>query len=174
MVNIKTQRLTIVRLTHQDTDFISQLVNEPNFIRYIGDKKVVDRPSAIAYLNQGPLASYQRHSFGLYKVSLDDGTPIGVCGLLKRDELEVPDLGFAFLKKYNGLGYAFEAAKAVLCYERQHHSYALICAITAIDNQPSMALLAKLGFELVIGQGRPDCGMFEPANYFELTFTQAD
>lgn len=95
---LETPRLRIRRLTLEDAPFVFELVNTPDFLRYIGDKQVRDLPGAERYLTEGPLASYDRHGFGLYVV-VDGGTgsPMGFCGLVKRDTLEHPDLGYAFL-----------------------------------------------------------------------------
>ncbi len=169
MVITTSPRLTIERLSHSDFRFIEVLVNEPAFIKYIGDKGVSDKLTAIRYLDQGPLASYDKFDIGLYKVSRSsDGLPIGLCGLLQRDIFVHPDLGFAFLAEHGGKGFGFEAATAVMAYEVKRKGFKTVCAITAQDNQPSMALLKKLGFSQVIGDAKPDCGEFEPANYFEL------
>lgn len=169
MVITNSSRLTIEKLSHSDSRFIEVLVNEPAFKKYIGDKGVSDKLTAIRYLDQGPLASYEKYDIGLYKVTrTSDGIPIGLCGLLQRDIFVYPDLGFAFLAEHNGKGFGFEAATAVMEYEVKRKGLNTVCAITAHDNKPSMALLTKLGFTRVMGDARPDCGEFEPANYFEL------
>jgi len=166
---VTSERLAVQRLTYQDTDFIEIIVNEPAFKKYIGDKGVTSKSTAINYLDEGPLASYTQHGFGLYKVTrISDGAPIGLCGLLKRDIFDYPDVGFAFLTEFNGRGYGFEAASMVIEYETKQHSIDTICAVAALNNVPSMALLAKLGFELLTGSSRADCGEFDPANYYEL------
>jgi len=170
-VNIaSTKRLKICRLSEHDGAFILQLVNEPSFIKYIGDKGVRDLADAMSYLNRGPIASYRQHGFGLYKIlRADDNVPVGICGLIKRDILQCPDLGFAFLSAYTNKGYAFEAATAILHHELRRVSHPVIAAITAPQNDGSITLLKRLGFELITGHSRPSCGEFEPANYFELS-----
>ena len=95
---IETPRLALHRLTTDDADFILELLNEPSFLRYIGDKGVRTREDACQYILAGPMASYDRFGFGLYRVERkDSGEPIGMCGLLKRESLEDVDVGFAFL-----------------------------------------------------------------------------
>ena len=97
---IETPRLARRRLTTDDADFILELLNEPSFLRYIGDKGVRTREDAGRYILAGPMASYERFGFGLYRVERKDGgEPIGICGLLKRDSLEDVDVGFAFLPR---------------------------------------------------------------------------
>src|ERR1041384_1107267 len=98
MTVLETERLSLRHLTVDDAQFILKLLNEPSFLRYIGDKQVRNLKDAEAYILNGPVASYERHGFGLYLVELKESyTPIGMCGFLKRDELPDPDIGFAFL-----------------------------------------------------------------------------
>ena len=144
---IETPRLALHRLTTDDADFILELLNEPSFLRFIGDKGVRTREDACRYILDGPMASYERFGFGLYRVERKDGgEPIGICGLLKRDSLEDVDVGFAFLPRFWSNGFAFESASAVLAHGRQTWGLKRILAITSPDNEASIRLLAKLGF----------------------------
>jgi len=147
--NIETSRLKLRWLSMDDAAFIHRLVNDPQWLRFIGDKQVHDLDGARDYIESGPRTMYQQFGFGLNLVSLKgDTTSIGICGLLKRDSLAEPDLGFAFLPEYRGRGYAQEAAEAVL-----HHGFSMleqrrIVAIVDTGNQASIRLLEKLGFHL--------------------------
>lgn len=144
---LQTDRLLIRELTLADAPFVFELVNEPAFLRYIGDKGARDIPSTEKYLTDGPLASYAQHGFGLWLVALKDGhTPIGMCGLLKRDALDHPDIGYAVLARFAGRGYTFEAAAAVLAHGRDVLRLGTILALTAEDNTASISLLQKLGY----------------------------
>jgi RimJ/RimL family protein N-acetyltransferase len=99
------------------------------------------------YIREGPAAGYERHGYGLLRVALlTDDMPIGMCGVLKRDTLPEPDLGFSFLPAYWSMGYAFESAGAVMRHARAALHVDRILAITTHDNLPSMRLLGKLGF----------------------------
>lgn len=146
MIPLETDHLTIRELTLDDAGFVLELLNDPGFHRYIGDKGVRDLAGAIGYLRDGPLAMYAKHGFGLWLVALRDGTPIGMCGPLKRDNLEHPDLGFALLARFAGRGYAHEAASAVLAHAQTVLKLGPILAITAAENPSSINLLGKLGF----------------------------
>lgn len=144
---LETLRLSLRRLTLDDAPFIVRLLNEPSFVRNIGDRGVRTVEQASSYLENGPLESYERNGFGLYLVELrEDGAPIGICGLLKREELDDVDLGFSLMPEYWGCGYAFEAASAVKQYAREVLGVARLAAITAPHNAPSARLLEKLGF----------------------------
>ena len=143
---VETERLALRQFTTEDTAFILELLNEPSFLRYIGDKGVRTLDDARGYLLKGPIDSYARNGFGLWLVSLkQDSTPIGMCGLVKRDTLEHPDIGFAFLPRYWSRGYAFDAASAVLTWARGALRLPRILAVAQEDNASSIRLLQRLG-----------------------------
>ena len=149
MIVMETERLILRELDFSDAEFILALLNEPSFLRYIGDKKVRTIQDAEQYILNGPVASYERHGFGLCAVELKEShTPIGICGLLKRDELPDPDIGFAFLPDFWNRGFAFESAAAVLQDARERLNLHRILAITNQDNEPSIKLLQKLGLHI--------------------------
>ena len=111
----ETARLRLRWLDDGDATFILRLVNEPSWIRYIGDRNVRSVEDAQRYLREGPVAMYERLGFGLNLVeSKATGEPLGICGLLRRDTLEHVDLGFAFVPGAWGQGYAQESAAATL------------------------------------------------------------
>ncbi len=150
---LETERLVLRNLTTDDAGFILELLNDPSFLRYIGDKGVRNIDDAVRYIQTGPLASYERFGFGLYLVELKTtGEPIGMCGLLKRDTMPDVDVGFAFLPAFWSQGYAFESATAVMTYGREGLRLRRIVAITSPDNHASISLLKKIGlrFERMI------------------------
>lgn len=145
----ETKRLIIRELTLNDTSFILRLLNEESFIRYIGNKNVKSKKDAVKYLNDGAIASYKKHGFGLNIVLLkDSGLEIGMCGLIKREELQHPDLGYAFLSEFCSQGYASESSVSILKEGIKTHSLKTILALTLIDNVRSNAILKKIGFSL--------------------------
>lgn len=158
---LQTERLNLRRLKLDDADFILELLNEPAFLENVGDKGVRDRAGAEKYLLDGPLMSYRQHGFGLFRVELNtDATPIGICGLLKRDTLDDADLGFALLSRFESRGYATEAAAAALAYGFETLGLPRVVAITIPGNRGSIAVLEKIGlrFERLIdlpGDGAP-------------------
>ena len=144
---LETARLRLRRLDLDDAPFILRLVNEPSWLRFIGDRGVRDLEGARGYIRNGPLAMYAQHGFGLWLVERkDDGVPLGQCGLLKRDTLEHPDIGFAFSPAHWGKGYAREAAEAALALGHGVFAMPEIQAITSLDNEASIGLLTRLGF----------------------------
>jgi RimJ/RimL family protein N-acetyltransferase len=147
MTVLETERLSLRQFTVDDAQFILKLLNEPSFLRYIGDKKVRNLEDARQYILNGPVASYERNGFGLYLVELKESyTPIGMCGFLKREELPDPDIGFAFMPEYWSKGFAFEAAAVLLQDARERLKLERILAITSLDNDASIKLLQRLGF----------------------------
>jgi len=143
---LETDRLLLRKLSIDDAEFILELLNEPSFLRFIGDKGVRTLADAREYILQGPLASYERHGFGLYLTVLKEGAvSIGLCGLLKRESLADVDIGFAFLPRFWSKGYATESALAIKAYGLNALGLKRIVAITDPDNDASMKLLEKLG-----------------------------
>lgn len=146
MTVLETERLRLRRLDAGDAEFILELVNDPDWLRYIGDKGVRTLDDARGYIENGPMAMYARVGFGLYCVELKQAaTPIGICGLIKRDTLDDVDIGFAFLPRYRAQGYAREAARATIEYGRDVIGLPRIVAITSPDNAASGRLLEKIG-----------------------------
>ena len=145
---LETDRLILRQLSSEDAEFILQLLNEPSWLRFIGNKSVRTREDARNYILKGPVEMYSRLGFGLYLVELkEEGVSIGICGLIKRDSLEDVDLGFAFLPKFWGRGYAYESASAVMEYGKRTFGLNRLAAITSSDNHVSIGLLEKLGFK---------------------------
>ena len=147
MAVLESARLTLRHLTPADSSFILQLVTDPDWLRFIGDRGVRTVEDARGYIERGPMRLYGRLGFGLYLVARRvDGTPLGLCGLIKRDSLEDVDIGFAFLPASRGQGYALESAVAVRDYATEVLGLERIVAITAPDNDASARLLERLGF----------------------------
>jgi len=145
---IETERLNLRYLTPDDGEFILELLNEPDWIKYIGDRGIRTIEDAKKYIVEGPMTMYEEHGIGLYAVELKaSATPIGVCGLIQRDFLKDVDLGFGFLAKYWGKGYAHEAAQATLTYGVEELGYRRIAGFTSLDNEKSANLLQKLGMK---------------------------
>lgn len=143
---LETERLVLSRLSYDDCDFIVELLNEPAFQRFIGDKEVRSRDDAREYLRKGPIGSYECHGFGMFLVrNKSDNAPMGMCGLVKREEFDAPDVGFAFLRRYWTKGYAAESAIAVLEYGKNILQLPRIIAMVDPDNEASIKLLEKLG-----------------------------
>ncbi|MBW5448837.1 GNAT family N-acetyltransferase [Cohnella sp. CFH 77786] len=156
MIVLETERLILRRQTTEDAAFILKLINDPDWIRFIGDRGVRTVDEARDYIVKYPLDMYARFGFGFYLTELKDrGVPIGICGLAKRDYLEDADIGYALLPEFRGQGYAYEAASGVMEYAQSRLGLKRLVAITSEDNHDSGKLLEKLGlrFEGVVAYG---------------------
>lgn len=144
---LQTDRLALRPFERSDAPFILELLNDPDWIRFIGDRHVHSLADAEAYLENGPIAMARKHGFALWHVSeRDEGQPVGMCGLLRRPSLPDADLGFASLARYRRRGYAREAASAVLHYADTVLALPRVLAICDPQNVASIALLRQLGF----------------------------
>lgn len=142
----ETSRTRLRWLVPDDAPFIQELVNQPSWLANIGERNVHDRTSAEGYIANGPVASYARHGFGLWCVERrEDGAPIGLCGLLQRDYLDAPDIGYAFLERYQGQGYASEVTAATMVHAREKFGHQRIYASVVTSNAASIRVLQKLG-----------------------------
>lgn len=143
---IETERLRLRKFANSDSNFIIELLNDPDWIRNIGDRHVRTVDDAIAYLNNGPIASYRINGFGMLAVELKhDHVTIGTCGLIKRPGLADVDIGFAFLPDFRRKGLALEAATSVLDTAKSVHNLPRVVAIVLPGNESSVNLVEKLG-----------------------------
>ncbi len=143
---IQTDRLELREYTLKDAPFIYKLMNSEGWLKNIGDRSINSIEDAEAYILKHYLSSYEKHGFGPYLVSLkEDETPIGSAGLYKRDNLNFPDVGFAFLAEFGNKGYAFEAANAVMQFAAENLKIQTIVGIVLPENLSSIKLLKKLG-----------------------------
>jgi RimJ/RimL family protein N-acetyltransferase len=147
--NLETSRLTLRAAALSDSSFVRRLLNDPSWLENIGDRGVRSDADAEQYIKNNIWRRYQTNGYGMYVVELKSPSlPIGMCGLVKRDFLSAPDLGFALLPDYLGQGYASEAAHAVVLHATQRLGIARLYAIVKRDNHRSIRLLARLGFHL--------------------------
>lgn len=167
-IALDTPRLALREFDERDdAAFVLRLLNEPSFLEFIGDRGVRTLDDARRYLREGPIASCRAHGHGLLRVSTRaDGQAIGMCGLVRRDTLPIPDLGFALLPEHWGAGYVQEASAAVLEHGRRTLGLTEVLAITSQHNRRSMDTLRKLG--MVLEDARPLSPGAAPVNVFRL------
>lgn len=146
---LNTRRLRVREFEVHDAGFIVELLNTPGWLEFIGDRNVRTEKQAKYYLENGPIKSYRENGFGLYLVETKESVAnVGMCGILKRDSLESPNIGFAFLPEHTGKGYALEVAMATLKYAEGQLKLPKISAITKPDNKRSIRLLEAIGLKL--------------------------
>ena len=144
---LETERTILREVVEMDAEFILDLINQPSFIKYIGDRNIRTVEEARIYAKERMIISYEQFGFGMYLIELKkDKTPIGVCGFVKREDLPYADIGFALLPEYEGKGFALETSDAILKYGKEKLGFDKVLAITTQNNIGSMKLLEKLGF----------------------------
>ena len=145
---LETDRLYLRRLVRDDAEFILRLLNEPSWLAFIGDKNVSNLNDAKKYIELSAITLYQQFGFGLFLVAnKENDVPLGLCGLMKRDDLEHADLGYAFLAEFWQQGFALEAVNSVLHYAKHEHQLTKLLALTKSSNTPSINLLNKVNFQ---------------------------
>jgi [ribosomal protein S5]-alanine N-acetyltransferase len=143
---LETERLLLRQLTMEDATFMFELLNDPSFIRNIGDRNIRTIDDACAYIVNGPVKSYEKNGFGLYLVILKEtNESIGICGLIRRESLEDVDIGYALLPKFWSKGYAVEAAQATKAYAKDVVGLKRLVAIVDPVNVGSIRVLEKIG-----------------------------
>ena len=146
MLILETHRLQLAEADLNDAEFIFKLLNSPNWIQYIGDRGIKTLDDAKKYIQNSLIKSYTENDFGLYVMKRKDmHETIGLCGLIKRDELEHPDIGFAILPEFENKGYTCEAAAAILKHADEKLKLKTILAITSKENVKSIKVLEKIG-----------------------------
>jgi len=151
--DIETPRLVLREFVETDAPMVLNLLNEPSFHEYIGDRGVRTLDDARRYLREGPIASYAAHGHGLLWMGLkqEHGEPLGIgmCGLVRRPSLPAPDIGFAVTPSYWGAGFTTEGAASVLERGREKLSTAVVYGITLPHNRRSIRVLKKLGLQFM-------------------------
>jgi ribosomal-protein-alanine N-acetyltransferase len=143
----ETERLVLRELSPDDAVFLCELLNDASWLQNIGDRNVRTQQQAEQYIQDKFIGAYRSLGFGMYLVELKDGgAPIGLCGLVKRDALPDPDVGFALLPRFWNRGYAFEVTQAVMSYARSTLKLSKLLAVVKPDNASSIKLLERLGF----------------------------
>ncbi len=144
----ETERTILREVTADDAEFILDLLNQPSFIKYIGDRNLRTVEQAREYIESRFTASYKQFGFGMYAVVLKETSqPIGICGFVRRDTLPDADIGFAFLPQFARRGFAFETAGAMLRYGEEKLNLKTVLAIISKNNEASGKLLEKLDFK---------------------------
>ena len=143
----ETIRLCISKITLKDASYFLKLANSPHWLKYIGDRHLKTIKDAKVYLQNGTLKSYTEFGFGFYKLQLKktNNKFIGICGLVKREQLDDVEIGFALLPEFEGQGFGYEASLVVLELAKERFNLQRIVAITLPTNTSSIKLLQKLG-----------------------------
>lgn len=138
--------MALREFNEDDAEFIMKLLNSPGWLKYVGSRNIKTKQDAVGYINDKMISGYSKNGFGFYAVETkEDNACVGMCGLTKRENLDDADIGFALLPEYEGNGYAYESAAAVMNYARNVLKLGRISAITVAANKCSIKLLEKIG-----------------------------
>ncbi|MBC7692234.1 MAG: GNAT family N-acetyltransferase [Methylotenera sp.] len=162
---LETPRLKVSRLAIEDAPFMLELLNEPAFIRNIGDKKVRTIADTEKFIQKALTPGFEFLGSGMYKVELKDSAErLGLLTLIKRDTLSDVDIGYAFLERHWRNGYALEATTALLHHARDVYGLKRILGVTVPENIPSSRVLEKMGLKLEVkvkfAEDRPECNLY--------------
>ena len=143
---LETERLKMRWLTLDDAELMLAVWNDPDFIKYVGDRGIYTLEQAHDALQAGAFKLYEDYGYGPFRVALrTDDRAIGTCGLFRREGFDDPDIGWSVLPPYCGHGYAYEAASAVLQFAWQNVGVSRLTAFVDAKNVPSIGLAEKLG-----------------------------
>ncbi|MEZ6196553.1 MAG: GNAT family N-acetyltransferase [Planctomycetota bacterium] len=160
----RSERLRLDPIREEDAPLVLRVLDDAEFRRFVADRGVRTEEDARRYLREGPLAIAAREGFGLWRVShRDDGRGIGVASILRRDEYEHPDLGYAIVAEERGRGFATEAGAAAMRIARERLGLGPLLAIVQVDNLASVRVVEKLGFRLERRAGRILVFLSDPA-----------
>jgi len=164
----ETERLRLRTLSLHDAAFYLELVNDPSFINNIRDKGIRSIADAEAAIQTGHQEIQAKFGYSLYFFETKDVTnSIGLCGLVRRDQLPGIDLGYALLPNFWRQGYAEEACRAVINLAHKQLKEKQLYAIVSPHNLASSKLLEKLGFQFHETLDWTD----GPVLFYSLTFT---
>lgn len=145
---LSTARLRLRLFTPEDASFVVALLNSPGWLRYIGDRHVHTDAEASDWLALRIISHYAARGYGFWAVEpLQGGACMGLCGLIWRNGLDAPDLGYALLPAHEGQGYAREAAAACLRHGHSVLKMQRILAITDPHNERSARVLLDVGMQ---------------------------
>lgn len=154
---LETERLYLFKLTSEDSPFIYELMNDPDFHLFIGDRGIKTQEDALKHVTEKMIPSYEKNGFGFYAVCRKGlNEPLGIAGLVKRSFLDYVDIGYAFLPAGRGKGFAFESASAVFEFGKDVLKFRRIGAICAPINLRSIKLLERLGLTFEKMMAFPD------------------
>ena len=146
-LKIETERLILRPFTLNDITPSYEMNLDEEVSRYTGDGGVVSKAEIERRIKEYVLGDYEKYGYGRFAVELKStGDFIGFAGLKYLDNMDEVDLGYRFMSKYWGRGFATESAKASLKYGFETLGLKRIIAMVLPKNTASSHVLEKLGF----------------------------
>lgn len=151
---IETERLILRELLPTDDEGMFALNSDPLVHKYLGTAPftTIDQSRAIIDMIRG---HYRDFGIGRWAViEKSSGDFIGWTGLKfmnteRNGHINFIDVGYRFIPKYWGKGYATETAQASLEYAFTTMQQDMVYAMTAHDNHASRHVLEKCGLHVV-------------------------
>jgi len=142
---LETKRLRLRLFTVDDLQIMYKLSTDPDVIKY-ADTAVKDMEEARQRLEQGPLSDYKKYGYGRFAVELKEtGRVIGFCGIKYLPEIDLPEVGYRYLKECWGKGIGTEAAKVCVEFAREDLKIKKLIALIIPENIGSIKVAEKLG-----------------------------
>ena len=142
---LETKRLRLRLFTHDDLPVMHLLNTDPDVIKY-ADDPAEDLEETRRRLEEGPLSDYKKYGYGRFAVELKEtGEVIGFCGIKYLPEIDLPEVGFRYLKTYWGKGIGTEAARVCVDFARQDLKIKKLVALIIPENIASIRVAEKLG-----------------------------
>lgn len=159
----QSKRLLFRQFTLDDADLLYQLNSDPEVVKYVHEPPTT-KENAEQILREIILPQYQL-GLGRWAVLLKYTEEfIGWCGLKYIKEKDEIDLGYRFMKKYWGKGYATEAALTTLSYAFAHLNLEKITAKAHIENLASLKVIEKCGMKFMKEEVEDHC----PIKVYEI------
>jgi ribosomal-protein-alanine N-acetyltransferase len=142
-------RLSLREVTEADIPFLREITHTEGWLRFIGPRGTETEEGAREYLQTSFREKYRRHGFALWVLEMVGAGPVGLVGLVPREELPIPDLGYALLPDWSGRGLLQASVPAILRWAREALGLQSVPAYIAPENERSRHTLQHLGFHWV-------------------------
>jgi RimJ/RimL family protein N-acetyltransferase len=144
----ETSRLILRRLTLADTDNLLGILSDPVAMRYY--PQTYSREETEGWITR-TMAAYEKYGHGFYACILkESGEFAGICGVLHQlvDDIEEKEVGYLFLRKFWGHGYATEAAAFWMNYAFTEMGRTRIISLIVPENLPSRRVAERNGLAI--------------------------
>ena len=147
MVTLKTERLILREWNEADREPFARMNADPRVMEYLGETMSREQSDEVADRIE---AHFRAHGFGLCAVELaESGEFIGFIGLavptFEAAFTPCVEIGWRLAAEYWGAGLATKGAREIVRYAFEELGLAELVSLTAIRNERSRRVMAKLG-----------------------------
>jgi ribosomal-protein-alanine N-acetyltransferase len=145
-VILETDRLLLREYVEEDAEAFFKLNSDPEVLRFVPDKRLLNVEQARQILIDHPIADYRKYGFGRGACILKSmGEQIGFAGLKYLEELGEVDLAYRLMPTHWGSGLATEIALASVRYGFADLGLKRIVGLVMPENIASVRVLEKTG-----------------------------